>query len=267
MFLVDNKTSELYSQVNSTGKEIRIPMSAGIAGLVATSGAPVLIPEAYKDSRFNKSVDLKTGFQTRNILCVPIKTRSGFVLGVAQLINKGEGGVISGSSSRNRSRTGTEGGVAGVDGTDGPGGAAGGDGAEELVTFTGDDQRFLEVFASQVSEGHQASSICHPIATTTHGPPTATTTTTTTTATRRRQPSTVRVCSNRSRPLRRPLRQRLRRRLYRLPTKLRAPPRRKVHLGVAPPTPIQCRSSTLAYRACTTSNVAQKPPRRSRRST
>mmetsp|Transcript_5088 Transcript_5088/g.11290 ORF Transcript_5088/g.11290 Transcript_5088/m.11290 type:complete len:1032 (-) Transcript_5088:502-3597(-) len=149
VFLVDNKTSELYSHVNSTDKEIRIPMSAGIAGLVATSGAPVLIPEAYKDSRFNKSVDLKTGFQTRNILCVPIKTRSGFVLGVAQLINKGEGGVISGSGNRNRPRTGTEG--DGADGTDGPDGTASGDGAEGLVTFTGDDQRFLEVFASQAA--------------------------------------------------------------------------------------------------------------------
>jgi len=140
VFLVDDETHELFSTVNSTGQEIRIPMSAGIAGLVATSGTPVLIPEAYKDSRFNKSVDLKTGFQTRNILCVPIKTRSGHVLGVTQLINKATGGVIS--DSRDRCHAG--------DGDGLQDGATGGDDGND-ITFTEDDQRFLEVFASQAA--------------------------------------------------------------------------------------------------------------------
>ena len=38
--------------------------------------------------RFNKDVDLKTGYKTRSILCMPIKDFNGEVIGVAQAINK-----------------------------------------------------------------------------------------------------------------------------------------------------------------------------------
>ena len=43
---------------------------------------------AYADSRFNRSVDMKTGFRTRNILCVPMRNATGEVIGVTQVINK-----------------------------------------------------------------------------------------------------------------------------------------------------------------------------------
>ncbi|KAJ9591948.1 hypothetical protein L9F63_001550, partial [Diploptera punctata] len=59
----------------------------GIAGLVARTGKMVNIKDAYKDPRFNKEVDLQTGFITRSILCMPIMGRNG-VLGVVQLVNK-----------------------------------------------------------------------------------------------------------------------------------------------------------------------------------
>ncbi len=41
VFLVDRARAELFSTINSTGGEIRIPLGVGIAGLVATSGEPV----------------------------------------------------------------------------------------------------------------------------------------------------------------------------------------------------------------------------------
>merc|ERR1711959_163830 len=97
VFLVDVERQELYSTVNSTKGELRIPITAGIAGHVATTGEPVVITDAYHDPRFNKIVDLKTGFKTRNMMCVPLKVKKGAVIGVVQLINKVSDAMTPGS--------------------------------------------------------------------------------------------------------------------------------------------------------------------------
>lgn len=55
---------------------------------MATTGKALLIDDAYKDSRFNRSIDLATGWRTRQILCVPIKNQLAEVIGVVQCINK-----------------------------------------------------------------------------------------------------------------------------------------------------------------------------------
>ncbi|KAG8308407.1 cGMP-specific 3',5'-cyclic phosphodiesterase [Homalodisca vitripennis] len=69
-------------------EEIRIPWGTGIVGYVAESGEPVNIPDAYKDGRFNHDIDVRTGYKTRTLLCMPIKDINGDVIGVAQVINK-----------------------------------------------------------------------------------------------------------------------------------------------------------------------------------
>ena len=93
LFLNDAETSELYSRVamGNFQREIRILNTSGVAGYVFTTGEGVIIQDAYTDSRFNRSVDEQTGFVTRNILCVPIKTAKGETIGVAQTLNKSKG--------------------------------------------------------------------------------------------------------------------------------------------------------------------------------
>lgn len=59
----------------------------GISGWVAETGIPVRIPDVSKDKRFNSSIDTLTGYQTKSILCMPLKTKSG-VIGVLELLNK-----------------------------------------------------------------------------------------------------------------------------------------------------------------------------------
>lgn len=41
-----------------------------------------------QDERFNREIDLVTGYRTKALLCMPIKDASGDVIGVAQVINK-----------------------------------------------------------------------------------------------------------------------------------------------------------------------------------
>lgn len=49
----------------------------------------MLIADAYKDRRFDPTVDRKSGYRTRHILCVPVCDQStGQVLGCIQVINK-----------------------------------------------------------------------------------------------------------------------------------------------------------------------------------
>ena len=93
LFLNDEKTGELYSRVaqGAFQREIRILNSTGIAGHVFTEREAVIVHDAYKDDRFNRSVDEQTGFVTRNILCVPIRTVKDEVIGVAQALNKKKG--------------------------------------------------------------------------------------------------------------------------------------------------------------------------------
>ena len=93
LFLYDPDTKELFSRVmqgNAMG-EVRFPGDLGIAGSVFTNDVGEIIPDAYADQRFNREVDSKTGYRTRNILCVPIRNKKREVIGVTQALNKREG--------------------------------------------------------------------------------------------------------------------------------------------------------------------------------
>ena len=68
-------------------------MADGVAGAVATTGQLINIPDAYEDSRFNQVFDRQTGYKTTSILCVPVMSSKGSLLGVCQMINKGGGGT------------------------------------------------------------------------------------------------------------------------------------------------------------------------------
>ena len=93
LFLNDPATNELYSRAaqGNIKREIRMLNSSGIAGHVFTAGEPLLILDPYSDPRFNSTIDEQTGFVTRNIVCVPIRTVKGEIIGVAQALNKRKG--------------------------------------------------------------------------------------------------------------------------------------------------------------------------------
>jgi len=93
LFLNDPATSELYSRVaqGNFHREIRLLNNSGIAGHVFTSGEGLIIDDAYADPRFNRTIDEQTGFVTKNIMCVPIRTAKNETIGVAQILNKKKG--------------------------------------------------------------------------------------------------------------------------------------------------------------------------------
>lgn len=96
LMLLDEKSGELVFQVaqGQVGERLRegfrLPRGQGIAGFVCESGQPLLVEDAYKDPRFHKDFDERTGYRTHSILCVPLKVKDR-IIGVSQVINKLDG--------------------------------------------------------------------------------------------------------------------------------------------------------------------------------
>jgi putative ABC transport system ATP-binding protein len=92
LLLADDARGELYSMVAQAegGKplEIRIPIASGIAGKVYECGRITNVRDAYADPQFNPDIDQRTGYRTKNILCVPITDRTGRPFAVMSLLNK-----------------------------------------------------------------------------------------------------------------------------------------------------------------------------------
>ena len=93
VFLVDAEKHELWTKValGVGEKVLRIPIGQGISGFVAKTGSAVNIRDAYRDTRFTQDLDRLTGYQTKSILAIPLKDRSGRTLGVFEVLNKLKG--------------------------------------------------------------------------------------------------------------------------------------------------------------------------------
>lgn len=93
LFLIDYDKNELWSKIalGIDSKEIRFPLSKGIAGEVATTGETLIIDEPYKHPKFNKEMDIATGFVTKNILAMPVRNQERKIIGVFQILNKKSG--------------------------------------------------------------------------------------------------------------------------------------------------------------------------------
>ena len=91
LLMVDEDRDELYFAiaVGSAAealKNVRLKVGEGIAGYVAKNGERLIVPDVYTDPRFAKRIDEMTRWETRSIICFPLRSRLR-VLGVIQLVN------------------------------------------------------------------------------------------------------------------------------------------------------------------------------------
>ncbi|HEY7119836.1 MAG TPA: GAF domain-containing SpoIIE family protein phosphatase [Tepidisphaeraceae bacterium] len=94
IFLHDAGTDELWTKVALGADQIRVPAFAGIVGHVFKTNRLLSIPDAYADARFNREVDRRTGFVTRNLLTAPMVDLTGKPIGVIQAVNKTGGSFL-----------------------------------------------------------------------------------------------------------------------------------------------------------------------------
>ena len=93
IFLYNPEDGQLWSWASTDLKKNAICISpdCGVAGWVFRSVQPAIINDPYNDPRFFSGVDRKTGFRTRNILCIPLITRDQTCIGTLQALNKKSG--------------------------------------------------------------------------------------------------------------------------------------------------------------------------------
>jgi len=96
LLLIDEVTNSLYFHValGDKGNEVKkftLKIGEGIAGWVAQHSKPLLVPDVQKDPRFFKDISKKINYQTKSILCVPLKLKEK-TIGVLEVLNKSGGG-------------------------------------------------------------------------------------------------------------------------------------------------------------------------------
>jgi len=70
-----------------------IPLKEGIAGWVYNTGKSVFLNDPYSHPKFLPEVDSKTGFKTKNIICIPLISRMR-KMGALEIVNKKSGDFI-----------------------------------------------------------------------------------------------------------------------------------------------------------------------------
>jgi len=102
IYLADSKRNLLISKVKSGSEvqQIAVPISdTSLSGYCAMSGTVINVKNAYdahelrmicSNLKFDDSWDKKTGFITKQVLCVPMKFQKTLI-GVVQIINKKDG--------------------------------------------------------------------------------------------------------------------------------------------------------------------------------
>ncbi|MBN2408054.1 MAG: GAF domain-containing protein [Elusimicrobia bacterium] len=93
VYLLDEEKKELYNWVSHglKSREIRLPFNIGLAGHALKTGKVINVKNAYRDRRFNRSIDKKTGYKSKAVLCMPLKNQKGEKIGVFEVLNKKSG--------------------------------------------------------------------------------------------------------------------------------------------------------------------------------
>ncbi len=92
LFLLDESGRELWSRVTlDTDEVLRFDANEGIAGEAIRSGELIQVNDVTQDTRFFTGVDARTGFQTRNVLAIPLRNLRGQTVGVFEVLNKRTG--------------------------------------------------------------------------------------------------------------------------------------------------------------------------------
>ena len=91
MLMVDEATNELYYAIavgeNAESlKGLRIPLGEGVAGWVASTGNPLIVPDVSLDAHWSAYATKHPDFRISSIACVPVRSGNK-TLGVIQLLN------------------------------------------------------------------------------------------------------------------------------------------------------------------------------------
>ncbi len=91
IFMYDSEADMLWTKLADGIGRIAISTESGIAGDTYIKAEAQVVNEPYKDKRFLAGIDKKSGFETHNMITVPIFDSQREVIGLFQLLNKESG--------------------------------------------------------------------------------------------------------------------------------------------------------------------------------
>ncbi len=99
VFQYDPASNELHSRVahgldDAMQREFRFKVERGLASECCLTRRLINVSDCYADPRFSPEADRRTGYRTRNLLCIPLVATDGSVVGVGQVLNK-QGGSFT----------------------------------------------------------------------------------------------------------------------------------------------------------------------------
>ena len=91
LLMVDDRTQELYYAIavgenTESLKGLRIPLGEGVAGWVAATGNPLVVPDVSLDPQWSAFAKSHPDLNIQSIACLPIRSENR-TLGVIQLLN------------------------------------------------------------------------------------------------------------------------------------------------------------------------------------
>lgn len=89
IYIYDKPVGKLWTTLSDGIEKVEIDATSGIVGATIQERKPLIVNDPYKDPRFYAGIDQKTGYITRNIASVPVFNSRREVIGVLQLLNKG----------------------------------------------------------------------------------------------------------------------------------------------------------------------------------
>lgn len=90
IFIRDRDRQQLVGRpaLGLPGGELRIAEDTGIVGHVVRTGQAAQVDDVQADPSWSPAIDKASGFQTRNLLCVPMTDAAGERLGAIEVMNK-----------------------------------------------------------------------------------------------------------------------------------------------------------------------------------
>jgi transcriptional regulator with GAF, ATPase, and Fis domain len=92
IFLWDKERNEVEARpaLGVKGASLRFSAGEGIVGETLRTGKAICVDDVYDDPRFNQEVDRKSGYRTRNLVCVPLRDAQNNLVGAFEGINQND---------------------------------------------------------------------------------------------------------------------------------------------------------------------------------
>jgi len=88
IWILDKRSKKLWTKVAQGVSSLEVDLGVGLVGSAVKEKKVLIINDVQNDNRFNTLVDKKTGYETKNMIVIPMLNQHNDVIGAIQVMNK-----------------------------------------------------------------------------------------------------------------------------------------------------------------------------------